>query len=184
MLFDFTNANTVRTVRKFSVLVAAIVFTLIFFAGAAYNLSFEFFSMRTTGKVVSLSKLEPACHGTVCRTLAIGKKNYYRYRAFLDVQFEDRHGTAFQTSRHLTEHDYDQYRHVSTIPVSYLPFMPDIAIAGDQSAELKEYLFLSFIFLVVAVLMWCAVYYYEYIASDAQILRDEENYRRRRFRFN
>lgn len=176
--FAMNDADTIRKVRGIGTLIAAIVFTFIFFAGIAYHQSFKHFSMQTKGRVVHVSKLEPACGGVICRNTD-SQLRRYRYSATLDASFTDHKGVKRLATLHMNEHTYDRFKGLESIQVSYLPFAPQISFVGGKTDQLVWVLFATFVAALIALVMWAGVYYYEYIASDTQLVTGEAAYRRR-----
>lgn len=176
--FDMNDPDKIRKVRGIGTLIAALIFTFVFFAGIAYHQSFTHFSMQTKGKVVHVSKLEPACGGVLCKN-PDSELRRYRYHATLDASFIDHKGAERQATLHMNEHSYDAFRHVKSIQVSYLPFAPQISFVGGKSEQLLWVLVASLVAALIALVMWAGVYYYEYIASDTQLVTGEAAYRRR-----
>jgi len=176
--FAMNDPDTIRKVRGIGTMIAALVFTFVFFAGIAYHQSFTHFSMQTKGKVVHVSRLEPACGGVICRN-PDSELRRYRYSATLDASFTDHRGVKRQATLHMNEHIYDRFKGLSSIQVSYLPFAPQISFVGGKTEQLVWVLFASLVSALIALVMWAGVYYYEYIASDAQLVTGEAAFRRR-----
>lgn len=176
--FSMNDADTIRKVRGIGTLIAALVFTFIFFACIAYHQSFTHFSMQTKGKVVHVSKLEPACGGLLCQNPDTELRRY-RYGATLDARFTDHKGVKRQATLHMNEHTYDRFKSLDSIQVSYLPFTPQISFVGGKTDQLAWVLLASLVAALIALVMWAGVYYYEYIASDTQLVTGEAAFRRR-----
>lgn len=181
--FERNDANTIRKMRFVGTMIAALLFTFTFFAGIAYHQSFEHFSIQTKGMVVHVSKLVPACGGLLCKNPSFELKRY-RYKATLEAGFTDQTGTKRLATLHMTEHTYDSFKHARSVQVSYLPFAPQFSFVGEKKSELLWVLIVAFVSALIAMVMWGGVYYYEYIASDAQIMSGEAAYRRRAASFN